>query len=268
MSADLHGSGKLRAPLVVLRVDDLDLNPEATLRLMELLRAVHSPHLMVIIAADHELLSTILRLKSRSELSENAAPLELKRHEPGDDLGTGARRRAEDLATDVLRKHFPLAQRVVTLVTIGSDDPLVFNSSLPMEYQLLFDTLVLAGLTDAEALEWLDKARQTGGSVDSPRGSRTPPTSSRLRTSRPWILRRFETRRHDGCGIAIRWSLFSSVASAAIPASPVRAAGCPGIRPPDRKVSRRGRSRVRPAGPRFRSSTAAENRRSPRASDR
>lgn len=44
----------------------------------------------------------------------------------------------------------------------GSDDPLVFNSSLPMEYQLLFDSLLLAGLTDAEALEWLDRVRRTG----------------------------------------------------------------------------------------------------------
>jgi adenosine deaminase len=47
-------------------------------------------------------------------------------------------------------------------VTVGSDDPLVFNSSLPMEYQLLFDSLLLAGLTDAEALEWLDRVRRTG----------------------------------------------------------------------------------------------------------
>jgi len=47
-------------------------------------------------------------------------------------------------------------------VTVGSDDPLVFNSSLPMEYQLLFDALLLAGLTDAEALEWLDRVRRTG----------------------------------------------------------------------------------------------------------
>jgi len=46
-------------------------------------------------------------------------------------------------------------------VTVGSDDPLVFNSRLPMEYQLLLDALVLAGLTDSEALEWLDHLRRT-----------------------------------------------------------------------------------------------------------
>ena len=47
-------------------------------------------------------------------------------------------------------------------VTVGSDDPLVFNSTLPMEYQLLFDALVLAGLSDSEALRWLDGVRRTG----------------------------------------------------------------------------------------------------------
>jgi hypothetical protein len=47
-------------------------------------------------------------------------------------------------------------------VTVGSDDPLVFNSSLPMEYQLLYDALVLAGLTDSDALEWLDSVRRAG----------------------------------------------------------------------------------------------------------
>ena len=47
-------------------------------------------------------------------------------------------------------------------VTVGSDDPLVFNSTLPMEYQLLFDALVLAGLSDSEALRWLDDVRLTG----------------------------------------------------------------------------------------------------------
>jgi hypothetical protein len=47
-------------------------------------------------------------------------------------------------------------------ITVGSDDPLVFNSNLPSEYQLLFDALILADLSDAEALEWLDRVRRTG----------------------------------------------------------------------------------------------------------
>ena len=47
-------------------------------------------------------------------------------------------------------------------VTVGSDDPVVFNCRLPLEFQLLYDTLVLAGLTDLEAMEWLDRVRRTG----------------------------------------------------------------------------------------------------------
>lgn len=47
-------------------------------------------------------------------------------------------------------------------VTVGSDDPLVFNCRLPREYQLLFDSLLLAGLTDTEALHWLDRVRRNG----------------------------------------------------------------------------------------------------------
>jgi hypothetical protein len=31
-----------------------------------------------------------------------------------------------------------------------------------MEYQLLYDALVLAGLTDSDALEWLDSVRRAG----------------------------------------------------------------------------------------------------------
>jgi hypothetical protein len=47
-------------------------------------------------------------------------------------------------------------------VTIGSDDPLVFNCRLPEEYQLLFDAMIMAGLTDTEAMAWLDRARRNG----------------------------------------------------------------------------------------------------------
>jgi adenosine deaminase len=47
-------------------------------------------------------------------------------------------------------------------VTVGSDDPVVFNCRLPLEYQLLYDTLIVAGLTDLEAMEWLERVRRTG----------------------------------------------------------------------------------------------------------
>lgn len=47
-------------------------------------------------------------------------------------------------------------------VCIGSDDPLTFATNLPHEYQLLFDTMVLAGKSHEVALGWLDKLRDSG----------------------------------------------------------------------------------------------------------
>ena len=47
-------------------------------------------------------------------------------------------------------------------VCIGSDDPLTFATTLPHEYQLLFDTIVLSGQSHEVALDWLDKAREAG----------------------------------------------------------------------------------------------------------
>ena len=47
-------------------------------------------------------------------------------------------------------------------VCIGSDDPLTFATTLPHEYQLLFDAIVLAGQSHEVALAWLDDARETG----------------------------------------------------------------------------------------------------------
>lgn len=47
-------------------------------------------------------------------------------------------------------------------VCIGSDDPLTFATSLPQEYQLLFDTIVLSGGSHEEALGWLEHARAAG----------------------------------------------------------------------------------------------------------
>ena len=44
-------------------------------------------------------------------------------------------------------------------VCIGSDDPLTFNSALPQEYQCLWDAMKLAGLSDEEARQWLDRTR-------------------------------------------------------------------------------------------------------------
>lgn len=56
----------------------------------------------------------------------------------------------------------PRADLPPLAITVGSDDPLVFNCRLPGEYQLLFDALAQAGLTDAEAMTWLDHVRRSG----------------------------------------------------------------------------------------------------------
>jgi hypothetical protein len=47
-------------------------------------------------------------------------------------------------------------------VCIGSDDPVIFGTSLPEEYQSLCDAMILAGLSEEEARQWIDRTRQTG----------------------------------------------------------------------------------------------------------
>jgi hypothetical protein len=47
-------------------------------------------------------------------------------------------------------------------VCIGSDDPLTFATTLPHEYQLLFDALILMGRSHEEAMKWIDEARNAG----------------------------------------------------------------------------------------------------------
>jgi hypothetical protein len=47
-------------------------------------------------------------------------------------------------------------------ICVGSDDPFPFATSLPEEYQFLFDSLVLAGKSQAEARAWLDMVRRVG----------------------------------------------------------------------------------------------------------
>ena len=45
---------------------------------------------------------------------------------------------------------------------IGSDDPVIFGSDLRQEYQLLSDAMTLAGLSDEEARQWIDRTRASG----------------------------------------------------------------------------------------------------------
>lgn len=47
-------------------------------------------------------------------------------------------------------------------ICIGSDDPLTFATTLPHEYQLLFDALILMGRSHEEAIKWIDEARDAG----------------------------------------------------------------------------------------------------------
>ncbi|WP_306208076.1 AAA family ATPase [Actinoplanes sp. RD1] len=103
LSNVLAVSQRLDRPLFVLPVDDLDLNPTACVELLQLLRAVHSPHLFVLLAADAELLRTVLRLRYRKELREVAGP---------DGLEEEERRLADVLAASAMRKHIPPHQRI------------------------------------------------------------------------------------------------------------------------------------------------------------
>lgn len=47
-------------------------------------------------------------------------------------------------------------------VAVGSDDPLMFGSSLVEEYNILYDGLMEAGLSDAQARDWLERVRRRG----------------------------------------------------------------------------------------------------------
>jgi hypothetical protein len=47
-------------------------------------------------------------------------------------------------------------------LAIGSDDPLTFATSLPEEYQVVADSLMLMGQAHDEALAWVRRAQKTG----------------------------------------------------------------------------------------------------------
>jgi hypothetical protein len=47
-------------------------------------------------------------------------------------------------------------------ICIGSDDPVTFASNLRNEFQLVFDSLIAAGLSEEEARQWLERTRATG----------------------------------------------------------------------------------------------------------
>ena len=61
-----------------------------------------------------------------------------------------------------LRSPLPGADAPPVSVCIGSDDPIVFASDLRQEYQRLADAMALAGLSEEQARQWLDRARSSG----------------------------------------------------------------------------------------------------------
>lgn len=104
LSSALGSTAERDAPTFVLPVDDADLNITECVPLLRLLRTVSSPHLVVVLAADVALLSTVLRLWYGAELAGMASPVP---------LSTEDTRVALDLAANAMRKHLPEAQRVV-----------------------------------------------------------------------------------------------------------------------------------------------------------
>ena len=61
-----------------------------------------------------------------------------------------------------LRPFRPVDDVPPLSVCIGSDDPLTVATTLPHEYQLLFDTMVREGQSHEVALAWLGNAREAG----------------------------------------------------------------------------------------------------------
>lgn len=47
-------------------------------------------------------------------------------------------------------------------VCIGTDNPITFMTGTREEYQLVYDTMTLAGLSDMEARQWLQEVRESG----------------------------------------------------------------------------------------------------------
>jgi hypothetical protein len=61
-----------------------------------------------------------------------------------------------------LRPPRPREDMPPVSICVGSDDPVVFGSNLRQEYQALYDAMMLAGLSDEEARQWLDRTRACG----------------------------------------------------------------------------------------------------------
>ena len=162
-----------QAPLFVLPVDDLDLNPMACVPLLEGLRAVHSPHLFVLLIADVSVVETVVRLYYQARFIRAGAR---------DSLDSATQGHVRDLTLNALRKHLPPSQRVhLARVTpeqatgfrpIGGHRP-VDVYDLFSDARLAPDTVRLAGsFTFAEAsARTLGQARPLCLPKPPPRGS-------------------------------------------------------------------------------------------------
>ena len=95
----------------------------------------------------------------RSEVGTRGLTVEVN---PSSNLLIGDLGRIDEHPIWRLRPVRPIDDLPPLSVCIGSDDPLTFATTLPHEYQLLFDTIVLSGRSHEEALEWLEHARAAG----------------------------------------------------------------------------------------------------------
>ena len=95
----------------------------------------------------------------RSEVGTRGLTVEVN---PSSNLLIGDLGQLEDHPIWRLRPLQPVDDIPRLSVCVGSDDPLTFATTLPHEYQLLFDTIVMAGRSHEEAMGWLNDVREAG----------------------------------------------------------------------------------------------------------
>lgn len=101
-------------------------------------------------------LLTALQHLVRRRLSERSIIIEVN---PTSNLLTGA---LSDLGQHPFWRLNPIEPDGTPslMVCIGSDDPITFATTLPEEFQLIYDSLIEAGVSSDRALGWIDAARR------------------------------------------------------------------------------------------------------------
>lgn len=78
-----------------------------------------------------------------------------------------------------LKSPFPTDQGEISganlSVCLGSDDPITFMTNTRLEYQMIYDTLLLSGIGDSRALQWINEARLAGMNSRMTRTVTMPP---------------------------------------------------------------------------------------------